>query len=418
MTPQAARATGAPYTSATPDYLPLVGLLVSHAVSLGGNMLTGVALPWFVLSLTGSAAQTGLTAFAGAVPLFLGAFFGGVIVDRLGHRPAGIIADIASGLTVVLIPLLHLTVGLAFWQLLALVFLGALLDVPGATARQALLPEVARRARLRPERANAIYETIEAGALLGGPLLAGLLIGVIGPASVLWLNAATFAISALALACALPARLGVPLGSARAGSYLTQLAEGLRFVLHDRLLRAMVLLFTLANLLLAPLFAVIMPVYIEQVYGDALLLGIFMAMIGGGGLVGAILYGTIGHRLRRRALFLGGFIGIAACVALIAAMPPYALLLAAALVGGVANGPINPLVTTVMQARTPPDLRGRVFGTLTGLVLATSPLGVLAAGYTLEIIGLQPTLILIASSVGAVTLGALGLRGLRELDEG
>jgi MFS family permease len=414
MTPQVS--THAPArSSATPArYGPLGGLLASHAVSLGGNALTSVALPWFVLSTTGSAGQTGLTAFMGALPLFLGAFFGGAVVDRLGHRRAGIAADIASGLTVALIPLLYATTGLAFWQLLLLVFLGALLDVPGATARQALLPEAARLAQLRPERANAIYETLEGFALLGGPLLGGVLIGFVGPANVLWVNAATFALSALALALALP-RAALPAGGAE-HSYGRQIREGLRFVLHNRLLRSIGLLFTLVSLLLAPLFSVVMPVYIAQVYGDALLLGLFVATIGGGGILGAVLYGLFGHLLPRRTLFLGGLLGIGLVVAAIAVLPSYPVLLAAAFVGGVANGPINPLVTTVLQARTPPELRGRVFGTITGLAMVSTPVGVLGAGFALELFGLQPTLVAMAAGFLALTLGALALPALHEMN--
>jgi MFS family permease len=139
-----------------------------------------------VLETTGSAVQPGLTAFAGTLPLVIGAFFGGALVDRIGHKRAIISADLISGIMVALIPLLYHTVGLAFWQLPALVFLGALLDIPGATAHKALMPELAALARLRLEKANAAFATIERGSLLVGPILAGVLIAGIGASNVLW----------------------------------------------------------------------------------------------------------------------------------------------------------------------------------------------------------------------------------------
>lgn len=395
---------------------PLLGLLLAHAVSVGGNMLTSVALPWFVLSTTGSAAATGLAAFAGSVPLMIGAFFGGAVLDRLGHRRASILADLASGFTVALIPLLHLTVGLPFWLLLVLVVLGALLDAPGATARQALLPDAASAAGMRPERANAVYESVEAGAMLGGPLLAGLLLALVGPASVLWVNAVTFALSALAIGLLLPPSIQPTLATGE--SYGASLRAGLQRVLGDRLLRTIVVLFTLMSLVLAPLFGVLMPVYIEEAYGSGLRLGLFVATIGGGGLLGALLYGWRGHLLSQRWLFIGGLTGIGLTLAALAAAPPFPLLLAAALFGGLANGPINPLVNTVLQARTPPELRGRVFGTVFGLSMAAAPVGVLSAGFLVEALGVQPTLMIIAALFISVALLTPFMSALHEMDQG
>src|SRR5687767_6331705 len=123
---------------------PLGALLAADGISQTGNMMTMLAVPWFVLETTGSAAQTGITAAVEALAIVAAGFLGGALVDRLGHKRTSVAGDLASGATVALIPLLHLTVGLAFWQLLALVFLGALLDTPGWTARRSLYEVVAR----------------------------------------------------------------------------------------------------------------------------------------------------------------------------------------------------------------------------------------------------------------------------------
>lgn len=125
---------------------PLLALLAATGISYAGNTMTLVAVPWFVLQTTGSAGLAGLAAFFATLPVALSAGLGGVLVDRLGYRRASITADVASGVTIALVPILHLTVGLPFWGLLALVFLGALLDAPGHTARSALVPELAEEA--------------------------------------------------------------------------------------------------------------------------------------------------------------------------------------------------------------------------------------------------------------------------------
>src|SRR3954467_3501832 len=113
---------------------PLYALFAANAISLIGSQLTLIAIPWFVLVTTGSAAKTGITAFVEALSAVIAAILGGSLVDRLGHKRASVLADLTSGAIVALIPLLHHTIGLAFWQLLVLVFLRSFCDTPGNTA--------------------------------------------------------------------------------------------------------------------------------------------------------------------------------------------------------------------------------------------------------------------------------------------
>ncbi len=176
--------------------LPLYSLFTANAISLVGNVFTTIAIPWFVLQTTGSATQTGITGFFTILPVVLAGFFGGTLIDRLGYKPTSILSDLASGVTTALVPILYFTVGLEFWQLMVLVFLGALLDAPGSTARSALLPELAEQAGMPIERVTSLTHVIERSARMVGAPLAGFLIGIMGTANVLWLDAASFFISA------------------------------------------------------------------------------------------------------------------------------------------------------------------------------------------------------------------------------
>lgn len=191
---------------------PLIALVGAGAVSLTGNALTRVAVPWFFVLSTGrSAAQVGLTLFLETLPLFLGSFLGGVLVDGLGHKRSSVVADLASGATLAVVPLLHALGALPFGLLLGLVFVGAFLDAPGAAARQALLREAAEEAGL--ERANAAYQTIRSLAGPVGPVVGGALVAVVGATGVLLVDA-TFAFSAvvigaLAAGCAAVALAGL-----------------------------------------------------------------------------------------------------------------------------------------------------------------------------------------------------------------
>src|SRR5262245_56487269 len=194
-------------TRTVDDRLPIFALLAANTISLAGSALTMIALPWFVLQTTGSAAMTGLAGFFVALPGFVAGIFGGTLVDRLGYKRVSIVADLVSGIAIALIPLLFITVGLAFWQLLALIFLGSLLEIPGVTARRALLPELAAMASVRLERVNGAFEAIQHLALLLGPPLAGILIVWLGASNVLWIDAATFAASAAIVTLAIPTAL-------------------------------------------------------------------------------------------------------------------------------------------------------------------------------------------------------------------
>ena len=104
------------------DTRPIAGLLAANAISITGNRLTQIAIPWFVLQSTGSVGETGLVGFFSLLPFVISSALGGVVVDRLGWRHASIVADLASGATVLAIPILYHTTGLPLAALLALVF--------------------------------------------------------------------------------------------------------------------------------------------------------------------------------------------------------------------------------------------------------------------------------------------------------
>ena len=187
-----------------PNRLPIVALLIANAISLIGNSLTVVAIPWFVLTTTGSASKAGLTAAFEFAPAFFAGIVGGAVIDRIGPRTAAIIADVVSGVAILMIPLLYNTGGLAFWQLLVFVLLGSMLSIPGVTARRALLPELARLGDVRLDRVNAILEGNQHLALFIGPPLAGVLIALTGASNVLWIDGATSLISVATIVLLVP----------------------------------------------------------------------------------------------------------------------------------------------------------------------------------------------------------------------
>src|SRR5207248_1570630 len=241
--------------------------------------------------------------------------------------------------------------------LLVLVFLGALLNIPCVSARRSLLPELAGLARWRLARVNTAFEAIQFLSLLLGPPLAGVLIVWLGASNVLWIDAATFGVSAAVVALAIPAAPAGMTAAAR-GGYLAELARGLRFLRRDPVLLSLAVSLAITNFLGNSAFAVLLPVYAKEAYGRATVLGLLAAVWGAGALAGAATFGAIGHRLSRRALWIAPPLVAGLVYAVFALKPPLPLLAVALALDGLAIGPGNPLLVTIRHERTPAELRG------------------------------------------------------------
>ena len=395
--------------------IPLYSLFIANAISLVGNVFSLIAIPWFVLQTTGSATQTGITGFFTILPVVLAGFLGGTLIDRLGYKRTSIIADYASGITTALIPLLYATIGLEFWQLLVLVFLGALLDTPGSTARSALLPELAEQAGMPIERATSLIHVIERGARLVGAPLAGLLIGLIGTANVLWLNAASFVVSAAIIGLMIPA-ITPATEETKSGKYFEELKDGLRFIAQDKLILSIVVMVMLTNFLDAIFGGVVQPVYVKETFGSALNLGLLIAANGGGAVIGGLIFAIIGPRLPRHATFVGAFVLTGFKLWAYAAYPPIAVLIAVTVITSIGAGPLNPIIGAVEFERIPPSMRGRVFGAIGAGAWLAMPFGMLLGGILTDKYGTFPMLIGLAITFFITTLSMAFIPAMKEMN--
>ncbi|GAB3605289.1 MFS transporter [Conyzicola nivalis] len=384
---------------------------------MAGNAITAIVVPIYVLQSTGSVLATGAAGIAATAPMIIGGVFGGVLVDRLGFRRAALLADVASGVTVIAIPVLAAVIALPFWALLALVFVSGLLDTPGDTAKRSLVPDLVQLAGARLSRVTGAESAISRTATMVGASAAALTIAWLGPLNAMVLDAATFAASALLVL------LFVPKGRSRdhavsdVTSFWSELTDGIRFLTSTPAIRNVVLLVVVTNLIDAAGMTVIKPVYASAVSDDGTLFGLMVAIFAAGALTGAALYGWFGHRLPRRPTFVVCF--------LLAGAPPYlamasglaipALLVVFAL-AGLAAGSINPLISTVMFELIPRTMRARVLGALTTGVSVGMPLGSFVGGVAIAQVGLIATCLIAASVYAFATLTPLLGRSWRTLD--
>ncbi|MEH6781125.1 MAG: MFS transporter [Rhodoglobus sp.] len=255
---------------------PLIVLLVAHGLSLVGNAVTVIVVPLYVLELTGSVAATGVAGAFATVPMIIGGALGGVLVDRFGFRRAAVVADLASGVTVLAIPVLALTSGMPFGLLLLLVFLSGLLDTPGRTAKEALVPDFAHDAGIVLTRATAVSSAISRSATLLGAAGASILLVSIGALNSLFVDAITFAISALLIGVVLPrARASDAVSSEVSGpaSIWAQFLDGIGYMAKTPIIRSVVALVVVTNLIDAAGFLVLFPVYSRSVTPDGSFFG-------------------------------------------------------------------------------------------------------------------------------------------------
>jgi predicted MFS family arabinose efflux permease len=150
------------------------------------------------------------------------------------------------------------------------------------------------------------------------------LVAVVGAANVLLLDAATFLLSAVFVALAVPSRTDAEnkrstpgfngrghqvfadsrLMQSPARQYLSELRDGFRFVRTSGLLMSLIVITTVASMLEKPLMSVVAPVYASDIYGSAASFGAMLGAFGAGALVGTLAFSVVGHRLPRRLTFL------------------------------------------------------------------------------------------------------------------
>ncbi|EMF50552.1 MULTISPECIES: MFS transporter [Streptomyces] len=397
--------------------LPLY--LISHGLSLLGNTVASIALPWLVLLRTGDATAVGLVAAASALPMLLSAVAGGVLIDRVGRRRLSIGADLASAACVAALPVVDGLLGLTVVWFVVLGVAGAVFDVPGMTAREALAPDIAEATGIGMERLAGLRESIAGGVVILAPAAAGGLIMLVDPATVLWLTAGCSALAALvtlALPKAVGARSARPEQSESAG-LRGDLGRGLGVLRADRVLTTVTLVSAGSVAVLAPLQNLVLPVHLVSQNSPGGF-GVVVSLLAIGGITGAGLYAALGTRWSRRTVFVVAQLTSTIGVAGLALLPPVPVMWAAAVLAGAGAGPLPALFLVLVTERIPEEVRGRVLGLQNAVSMTAVPLGTLAAGLAVDLIGLRQTGGLLAAAWCLVTLAILALPALRRLDTG
>ena len=368
-------------------------LLGTGFLSLISNQLTGLAVPWFVLVLTGSATKMGITAAATMLPSVIMMFLGGAIADRTNERKLSAFADILSGVTVALVPFLFALDYFTFEWLLVLMVAGAIFDTPGYSARGKLLPKLAERGGVEIEKVTSLQGVFQAISMIFGAVLAGVLIAWLGATNVLWINAASFAISAITMLTMIP---NVHIPREEVPSVMEDIRIGLRYVKNNTLIRSLILTALIVNGLLTPFSAVLLPYLAKTEWDSATRYGLLISGFGAGALVGSLIVGRVTQRIGRA--------NVVRICTLLFSIPAFAFLSVpglplawvATVAIGLAMGMVNPVINALMYRMTDADVLGRVQGVIGAGAMIASPLGVLAITPALERWGISTSFLIIA----------------------
>ncbi len=363
-------------------------LFGGQTISILGDALYAVALPWLILTTGGNAQELGIVLSAYGIPRAVCTLAGGWLSDRLRPRRVMLIADTVRLLLMALLAALALGEHPTLWQFCAIaVPLGAFggAFIPASIA---MTPDILSNDDL--QAGNGLMMASMQGANLVGSSVAGVVVATFTSATALAIDASTFLVSAGSLVLMRGTKKRATLGTSKKEVGLEKPATSTqeqgeqvsfwRFLRTSRLIQITLLLFIVISLVSGGLIEVALPTLVHgPMHGTASSYGFILAGWGAGALIGSIFAGMLGKRQHKgMIIFLGGLI-VAAMIALlpVGGVPGAVVCM---LIAAVANSGFTVLFFTAVQLNIPSHLMGRIMGLLMFSSAGLYPLSTALAG--------------------------------------
>jgi MFS family permease len=393
-------------------------LTAGQATSTIGDFCYAVALPWFVLSSHGGTVLLGTVLACYGVPRTALIPVGGVLADKIGPRRLMLAADVARCLLLVALTVLaarHLATLAALAPVAALLGAGEGLFMPASFA---IMPSLLPAGSL--QAGNAINSAAVQVGTVVGPALGGILVATAGPVPAFAIDAATFAVSALALyllrprpaaAAAASQQAAVPTAAAGGGAQAAIVSDGTagggagaggagagnaaappsvwRLLRGSVFFRRVLLISVLANLTFAGTFEVALPALAHAHYGAGGF-GTLMACLGIGSVAGTLVAARRLTTARPMVVASAAFIGAGVFVALMPYLGGLPGAAVAALIFGAGIGFGDIIVITLIQQWSPAAVLGRVMSLLMLASLGIFPVSVAVSGLLVRALGPVP----------------------------
>ena len=353
-------------------------LLAGLGVSVLGNQLTTVAVPFQVYAITRSSLVVGLVSLTQLFPLIIGSLLGGSLVDAVDRRKLLILVE-AIGAAASAGLALNADFGPALWPLFVFPAVTASLSGIDSSARNAMLPGLVGLEML--PASNAIFQSLFQTGAIVGPAVAGLLLAGAGVHLIYWIDAVSYliAMSAVLTMSPQPVPTGGAAGVAPARPGWRSTMEGLRFVRRSQPLKGAYVIDVNAMVFGMP--RALFPALAANVFGGgATTVGLLYSAPGVGALLGALTSGWVGRVRRQGLAVICAVLVWGASIALfgLAHWLPLALVLLA--VAGWADVLSAVFRNTIIQFAGPDGMRGRLMGVQMAVVAGGPRLGDLEAG--------------------------------------
>lgn len=375
-------------------------LILALFISQVGDWIAYVALPLVVYQHTGSPLMTSISLLVELVPALVFAPVAGVIVDRFSRWAIMVMSDLTRGALLLVMAVsgnVTLLIGAAF-------MVGAVSQF-FSPAVQASIPDLEPQSRL--VRVNSIREALSSIAMIAGPALGGLVVGLSGPGTAFVADALSFFLSAC-LICTVRMPRSYQLHRAPR-SVLREAVHGLKWLARNSSLSGTVLLMA-AVLLGAGALNALEPVYATQVSRSSqLAFGMMVGAWGLGMFLGAVCISASANRIRLRTTFLWGTTLLSMSVGGAAVWPILPVVLGFLVVGGVGNSVTAILLVSILQRSVPDHMRGRVFAFSHMFLLSTQVSAILLWGWLAQYFSVRVLL----AAAGCVATGATVLGWFR-----
>jgi hypothetical protein len=382
-------------------------LWIGNTISWTGDQFYLVALPWLVLSLTGSAIVLGVIEMLAAIPRAVLMLVGGAVSDRVSPRRILMLTAFVRSLFVAALLFLR---DLHLWELYFLAFGFGVADAFSYPAGPAFLPSIVEPEQL--PAANSVSASTRQITTLAAPGPAGLFIRAFGNAWAFLLDAVSF-FGIIAALVRLPDPT-VPSSRAPQKGMMRSIADGFRYVKADVSLRSLMLVIAVLNFAIAGPVGVGLAVVAKHDFGTASAFGFLMSAFAAGSLAGMVCAGLVKHRRRGRTLLLAGAV-IGFCVAPVGFLGRMTTLMPVLiLLGGIAAF-LNIQLISWFQQRVDRAVMGRVMSVLMFASMGLLPFSLAIAGVALKA-SISGTFLAAGAMVLLVILLAASHRAVREID--
>jgi MFS family permease len=370
-------------------------LWVGQFISVIGDWVLFIALPFYTYSLTGSVLATGAMFIVSTLPRLVLGSVAGVFVDRWDRKRLMIMADLLRVLLILMMLFVRSRDGL--WLIYVSAFLESTVSQFFNPAKTAIIPVLVGEKDLLS--ANSLNGLSDALTRLLGSALGGVLMGRLGFSSVVLLDAGSFLFSALMITLIVmpirpalqPPVADTPAAEGFLGMWRDWVA-GLKLVRADHLLFMLFIVLGVAFLGDSMITVLIVPLVKVLMGGGAQLLGWLMMAQGVGGLLGGLLVGQFGKRFPARRITALGLALTGIVILVIVCIPHSAWVLPLMAAAGVAASAWLICSETLLQLGASDQFRGRIFGTLGTTSALASLAGMLLAGSLADLLGLVPIL--------------------------